>query len=405
MRGATKEKGHNVGKETRKLRIGIACHPTYGGSGIVAGELALLLAERGHEVHVFSNSLPIRLRNFQDRLYFHEIGGESYALFKYPLVTLTGACKMAEISCSAKLDVLHAHYAIPWAVCALLAREVAVENACGCAPKVVTTLHGTDITLVGNAPSFFSMTRFGIRRSDAVTAVSDYLRRKTLETFNLPETTNIEVVHNSVDAARFRPFKDSEAARAAALRAKLAPRGEKLLVHVSNFRPVKNIPDVLKVFVRVRRNLSCRLILIGEGPELPRARKMVAAEGVTDDVLFLGNQDLESVAEILACADLFLLPSGHESFGLAALEAMACGVPVLATEIGGLREVVTDGEDGWLCCVGDICCMAHRALTLLTDEVERKRMGAAAEKKAVERFSPEKFVAAYEAIYYRVRGE
>lgn len=379
------------------MKIGIACHPTFGGSGVVAGELALSLSARGHEVHVFSYSPPIRLTGFQDRYFFHEIISDSYPLFKYPPVTLTGACQMAETVLNAKLDVLHAHYAVPWALCAMLAKEVVAES--GIRLKVVTTLHGTDITLVGAAPHFFAMTRHGIIRSDVVTTVSEYLRQKTFETFNLPADKKIEVVHNSVDSSIFRPAWECESARLSALKKQLAPRGERLVAHVSNFRPIKNIPDVVTTFVQVRRRMPARLLLVGEGPDVLTARRMAEEADVVGDVLFLGNREREGVAELLACADLFLLPSGHESFGLAALEAMACGVPVLATEIGGLREVVNSGENGWLCAVGDVPCMTRRALDLLENEEQRRRMGVAARKTAVERFRPEPIVAAYEALY------
>lgn len=377
------------------MRIGIACYPTYGGSGVVASELGLELAKREHEVHVISFGLPVRLQGYTERVYYHEIEVSSYPLFKYPPVTLSAACKMIEIAEAHHLEILHVHYALPWAVCAHLAREVAqAEGEPGL--KIVTTLHGTDITLVGSEPSFFKMTKFGIQRSDAVTAVSEYLKQATERTFGV--NCPIDVIHNFVDSQRFQPRSPSRPCK----RRSLAPGGEKLMIHVSNFRPVKNIPDVVKAFALTRKRVKCRLVMVGEGPELPGARKLAKDLGIEKDLLFLGRQ--QAVEELLACADVFILPSAYESFGLSALEAMSCGLPVLATETGGLGEVVTPGVDGWLCRVGDVECMAERACALLGNDALRGEMGQAARRKAVERFSPEKIVAQYEALYRRVLG-
>lgn len=372
------------------MRIGIACYPTYGGSGVVASELGIELTRRGHEVHVFSYSLPFRLQGYHENMYFHGIEVGSYPLFKYPPFTMAAACKMIEVAECTPLDVLHVHYALPWAVAAHLAREV-LDGKCR-RPGIVTTLHGTDITLVGAEPSFFQMTKFGIERSDAVTAVSGYLANETRSTFDV--SMPIDVIYNSVDPERFSPGTKK------CCRNHFAPNGEKLLIHVSNFRPVKNIPAVVETFSMVRKEIPARLLMVGEGPELPGARKLARQLGVEKDVLFLGNQ--ESVSEIVACCDLFLLPSTYESFGLAALEAMSCGVPVVATEIGGLSEVVTSGEDGWLCCAGDCKCMAGYALETLTNEERQRKMGEAARQKALEKFSPDRIVAQYEEIYARV---
>ncbi len=374
------------------MRIGIACYPTYGGSGVVASELGLELAKRGHEVHVISYALPFRLEGYTERVFYHELEISSYPLFKYPPVTLTAACKMIEIAEAYRLDILHAHYAVPWAVCAHLAREVVQESDPRL--KIVTTLHGTDITLVGSEPAFFKMTKFGIQRSDGVTAVSQYLKDATQRTFSVD--CPIDVIHNFVDAQRFRPHSEGDRCQ----RKDLAPNGEKLLIHVSNFRPVKNIGDVIRTFALVRRDLRCRLLMVGEGPELPGARRLVRELGVEKDVLFMGRQ--QAVEDILACADLFLLPSAFESFGLSALEAMSCGLPVLATEIGGLTEVVSPGVDGWLCKVGDCECMAARAFSILSNDKLREEMGRAARKKAVENFSPDRIVTQYEQVYERV---
>jgi len=374
------------------MRIGIACYPTYGGSGVVATELGIELAKRGHEIHVISYAMPFRLAGYRERVFYHEMEISNYPLFKYPPFTLSAACKMIDIAETHRLDVMHVHYAVPWAVCAHLAREVIHEGPSRL--KIVTTLHGTDITLVGSEPQFFKMTKYGIERSDAVTAVSVYLRQATQETFGV--ACPIDVLHNFVDANRFQPRSAATAAR----RRYLAPNGEKLMIHVSNFRPVKNIPDVVKTFALVRKELPCRLLMVGEGPELPGARSLAQQLGVDQDVLFLGRQ--LAVEELLACSDLFVLPSQFESFGLSALEAMSCGLPVIATEIGGLQEVVTPCDDGWLCPVGDCRCMAAHALAVLRDDDRREAMGRAARKKAVERFSPELIVPKYEKVYERV---
>ena len=379
------------------MKIGIACYPTYGGSGVVASELGIELAKRGHEVHVISYALPFRLEGYTDRLYYHEIDISSYPLFKYPPFTLSAACKMIDIAENYKLDVLHVHYAVPWAVCAHLAREVVAESCTQL--KIVTTLHGTDITLVGSEPAFFKMTRYGIQHSDAVTAVSQYLKNETIKTFKVE--CPIDVIYNFVDSERYTPRPVQT--RSSCRRMNLAPEGEKLLIHVSNFRPVKNIPDVIRTFALLRKDLKCRLLMVGEGPELPGARTLARELGVDKDVLFMGKQ--QSVETILPCADLFILPSAFESFGLSALEAMSCGLPVLASEIGGLGEVVTPGVDGWLCRVGDVQCMAERAYDLLVNDAKRKAMGEAARAKAVKNFSPEKIISDYERLYQRVLGK
>lgn len=376
------------------MRIGIACYPTYGGSGVVASELGIELANRGHEVHVLSYALPFRLEGYTERIFYHEIEVGAYPLFKYPPFTLSAACKMIDIAEAHQLDVLHVHYAVPWAVCAHLAREVVSESALKL--KIVTTLHGTDITLVGNEPSFFKMTKFGIERSDAVTAVSTYLKEETMRTFGVG--CNIDVIHNFVDSERFIPTPEKNPC----CRKSLAPNGEKLLIHVSNFRAVKNIPDVIRMFAILlnQKKMNAKLLMVGEGPELPPARALAQELGIAQHVKFMGKQ--QAVEKILACADVFVLPSAFESFGLSALEAMSCGLPVIATEIGGLAEVVTPGVDGWLCKVGDVECMAERAHRLLTNDAQLKKFSTAARKAAVERFSPPTIVSQYEKVYERV---
>jgi N-acetyl-alpha-D-glucosaminyl L-malate synthase BshA len=376
------------------MKIGIACYPTYGGSGVVASELGIELAKRGHEVHVISYALPFRLEGYTERIFYHEIDVPSYPLFKYPPFTLSAACKMIDIAETYKLEVLHVHYAVPWAVCAHLAREVVAEGSQSL--KIVTTLHGTDITLVGSEPSFFKMTKFGIQRSDAVTTVSNYLKNETIKTFGVE--CPIDVIYNFVDTERFKPRSEND--HGACCRHQLAPKGEKLMIHVSNFRPVKNIPDVVKTFAELRKYMPARLLMVGEGPELAPARLLARELGVESDVLFMGKQ--HSVEDILSCADLFILPSAYESFGLSALEAMSCGLPVIATEVGGLGEVITPGVDGWLCKAGDVKCMAAHAYDILTNDEKRRQMGAAARKKAVEQFSPARIISQYEALYQRV---
>ena len=372
------------------MRIGIACYPTYGGPGVVASELGIELAKRGHEIHIISFALPFRLKEYFERVYYHEVEVSHYPLFKYPPVTLSAACKMIDIADSQRLDILHVHYAVPWAVSAHLAREVLEQN--GHRLKIVTTLHGTDITLVGSEPSFFKMTRFGIQCSDALTAVSKYLELETRKIFEIKSP--IEVIHNFVDVERFKPrAKESRCTRRS-----LAPAGERVLIHVSNFRPVKNIPDLIQIFSLVRKMIKCRLVMVGEGPELPAARRLASELGLEHDVIFMGAQP--AVEEILTCADVFLLPSAFESFGLSALEAMSCGLPVVGTDNGGMSEYITSGVEGWLCRPGDISGMAERVHGILAHDAEREAMSAAARKKALD-FMPEKIVNQYEALYER----
>jgi N-acetyl-alpha-D-glucosaminyl L-malate synthase BshA len=372
------------------MKIGIACYPTHGGSGVVASELAIELAKRGHEIHVFSYALPFRLTGYFERIFYHEIQVDNYPLFKYPPFTLAAACKMIDVAETEGLDLLHTHYAVPWAVCAHLAQEVVAKDK-GRQLKIVTTLHGTDITLVGQEPTFFQMTRFGIERSDGVTAVSQYLADETRKVFGIEKP--IAVIHNSVDHERFTP-KQTRCMK------HLGTEQAKVLIHCSNFRPVKRVPDVVRMFAYVRREVNAILLMIGEGPELAVCRRLAAELGVDAHVRFLGNQD--AVQDIFPCGDLFVLPSAYESFGLAALEAMACGVPVIATRIGGLSEVVTHGEDGFLCEVGDAPCMASHALRLLTDPDQQRAFGQEARRKAVEQFSPDQIIPRYEALYASV---
>jgi N-acetyl-alpha-D-glucosaminyl L-malate synthase BshA len=372
------------------VKIGITCYPTYGGSGAVATELGLALANRGHEVHFVSYDQPFRLAGFHDRVFFHEVEMEDYPLFEHPPYALALAVALHDTVRRHQLDLVHMHYAIPHAASAFLAREMLKPER---DLRIVTTLHGTDITLVGLHPSFHAITRFSILESDALTAVSKYLKDETVRDFSVPPE-RIEVIPNFIDTSVWRPDREP------CHRSKLAPAGEKIVMHVSNFRAVKRVEDVVEVFARIRREVPTRLVLVGDGPDRPRALKRAADLGVQDHVRFLGKY--ASVEEILSCADLFLLPSETESFGLAALEAMACGAPVVSTRAGGLPEVVDHGSTGFLFDVGAVDEMAAAGVRLLTDEPLHESISRAARAVAVERFSVESVVPLYEAFYRQV---
>jgi L-malate glycosyltransferase len=375
------------------VKIGISCYPTYGGSGAVATELGLELADRGHEIHFISYSQPFRLSGFRDRVYFHEVEMEHYPLFEHPPYSLALAAEIHEVARDRELDLVHVHYAIPHATSAWIAGEM-FEGRRG--PRIVTTLHGTDITLVGQHPSFHSITRFSIQRSHGLTAVSRYLRDETQRSFGV-EARRIRVIPNFVDVRRYR--RDLEPCH----RATLAPEGEKILMHVSNFRPVKRVEDVVRVFARIRQEGPARLIMVGDGPERPRAQRRAEELGVDDGVMFLGKH--LAVEELLACADLFLLPSESESFGLAALEAMACGTPVVASAVGGLPEVVEDGRSGHLLPAGDLEGMSRAALRILSDEARWEEYSRSARDLAVERFSADRVVPVYEDFYREILAD
>ena len=371
------------------MKIGISCYPTYGGSGVVASELAMALAAGGDEVHVISYAMPSRLVIRSPRLYFHEVVVPRYPLFEYPPYSLALATKMVEVTRHSGLDLMHVHYAVPNAVSAVLARQIVAPRPL----PVVTTLHGTDITLVGTDPSFLETTRYGIAQSDAVTAVSEWLRRRTVE--ELGVDGRIEVIHNFVDPARFGPESGCGGA------CRWAREGEQVIVHVSNFRPVKRVLDVLKVFHRVHSQLpATRLLMVGDGPDRPLAEQYCRDHGFCEAVSFIGSLPL--VEEVLIGAHLFLFASESESFGVAVLEAMAAGVPVVATSAGGIPEVVVDGETGHLRPVGDVDGLAEAATALLADEPRRRTMGEAARRRAVERFSEGEMVGRYRALYERV---
>ncbi len=374
------------------MKIGITCYPVYGGSGVVATELGKALAKRDHEIHFISSSLPFRLAHMASNIYFHEVNVQSYPLFEYPPYTLTLTSKMVDITKHAGLDVLHVHYAIPHATSAVLARQIlATEDI---PVPVVTTLHGTDITLIGQDPSFAPVVTYSINESDGVTAVSSYLRQETYDHFAV--TNDIEVIPNFIDTERFHRLNKEHFKQA------LCPNGEKVIVHVSNFRPVKNATHVIDIFHRLHRDgLPVKLLLVGDGPDRVPAERKARELGVYDDVRFLGKQD--PVEEILSIADVFLMPSGSETFGLAALEAMACTVPVVASDIGGLPELVRDGKDGFLCPLGDIDAFTARTRQLLTDDELHATMAETARRRAVETFDVERIVPQYEAYYERIR--
>ncbi len=373
------------------MRIGITCYPTYGGSGAIATELGISLAERGHEVHFVSYAQPFRLGHFRERVFFHEVEMEQYPLFEHAPYSLALAVEQHRVAERVGLDLMHVHYAIPHATSAWIAQQMLAEEG-GNLP-VVTTLHGTDITLLGLHPSFHRITRFSIEHSDGITAVSDFLADETARDFGV-DRGRIQVVPNFIDPEIYHPGKEP------CHRAALAPDGEKILMHVSNFRPVKRVEDVVRIYARVRGRLPARLVFVGDGPERPRALQVAEELGVADGVLFLGKH--ASVDELLSCADLFLLPSESESFGLAALEAMACGAPVVATRVGGLPEVVVEDEVGHLLGVGDVDGMAEAAIRILSDPQLHRRMSAAGHAHAVAAFAKERVVPRYEAVYQSV---
>ncbi len=371
------------------MKVGITCYPTIGGSGVVATELGIALADRGDEIHFISYALPSRLALPRPRVYFHEVVAPTYPLFVSPPYTLALATKMAEVAEHAGIDLLHVHYALPHAISAILARDMSFGN--GVRLKVLTTLHGTDITVVGQDRSYLPITRYGIEKSDAATAVSRYLRDVTVREFGIRR--EVAVIPNFVDAGLYRPDGASPYAGS------LYREGESVLIHVSNFRPVKRIADVLAIFDRVRRRLPARLLLIGDGPDRSLAERLAESGGFQDQTTFLGN--VASIETVLPIAKLFLLPSDAESFGLAALEAMACGVPVIGTNAGGLPEVVRDGATGYLRPVGDVEGMAEAALGLLRDSEKWKAFSREARRRAVEEFPTEAAVGRYRELYAR----
>jgi L-malate glycosyltransferase len=375
------------------LKIGITCYPTYGGSGVVGTELGIELAARGHEVHFIAYQQPIRLNPDQPRIHFHEVTVSQYPLFEYPPYDLALATRMAEVAEIYDLDVLHVHYAIPHSVSALLARQMLAAADKPRKLPFVTTLHGTDITIVGADHSYLPVTRYAIENSDGVTAISNYLKQRTVQEFETRK--HIEVIYNFVNCDVYKRH-----AEGAERREKFADDHERILVHVSNFRPVKRLGDVIEIFDRVQKQIPARLLLMGDGPERSQAEWLVTKKGLRKKVEFLGKVD--RINEKLSIADLMLMPSELESFGLAALEAMACEVPAIATAVGGVPEVIEHGRTGFLAQVGDVETMARCAIEILSDEKRLREMGKTARWEAQSQFCSSKIIPEYERFYERV---
>ncbi|PYV25713.1 MAG: N-acetyl-alpha-D-glucosaminyl L-malate synthase BshA [Acidobacteria bacterium] len=367
------------------MKIGITCYPTYGGSGVVATELGLELAARGCDVHFISYAVPVRMTEASERIHFHEVEVMNYPLFDHPPYALALASQMYNVAANEGLDLLHVHYAIPHSVSAYLARAMTKSRRL----PFVTTLHGTDVTLVGSDRSYLPITRFSIEESDRVTAISEYLQQVTLKEFQIGRP--VEAIPNFVNCDVFQP------ADGRCRREEFARDDERILAHLSNFRPVKRIPDVVEIFELVRREIPAKLLMIGDGPDRTIAEWMVRDKNLVRDVIFLGKQS--QVQNLLNCADVLLLPSDLESFGLAALEGMACGVPAVCSRVGGLPEVIRDGVEGYLVAARDVKGMAARALEILTDSGLRERMGRAARERALLDFCSTKIIPRYEKLY------
>lgn len=374
------------------MNIGIVCYPTFGGSGVVATELAKGLANKGHKMHVLSYARPARLDSFRTDITFHEVDLSSYPLFEYPPYDLALANVMVDLIKFEKLDVIHVHYAIPHATSAYLAKQILGDKARNV--PIITTLHGTDITLIGSDPSYKDVVDFSINQSDGVTAVSEYLKRETYKKFDIKK--EIEVIPNFIDLERFKVSNKTHFKKA------ICPEGEKVVTHVSNFREVKRVPDVISTFNEILENgVDAKLLMVGDGPDRQRAENRCRELKICDKVRFLGKQ--EQVEEVLSISDLFLIPSGSETFGLAALEAMSCGVPVISSNIGGLPEVNIHGETGYLCELGDIKSMGNYAIKILKDEALHNEMSKNARKRA-EMFELDRIVSVYEE-YYKLKRE
>ncbi|MFB3897608.1 MAG: N-acetyl-alpha-D-glucosaminyl L-malate synthase BshA [bacterium] len=373
------------------MKIGIACYPTYGGSGVIATELGIALAKKGHRIHFISYAQPFRLQQYHENISFHQVEMVSYPLFKYPPYDLALSVKIAEIASREQLDILHAHYAIPHAACAGLAKNMVGKSF----PKVITTLHGTDITLVGLDPSFYQITKYSIEQSDGITAVSEYLKQKTIDEFIIRNP--IAVISNFVDTDKFRPNPNLKC------REHFVSNQEKVIMHISNFRPVKRVEDVVRIFSRIQQEIPAKLILVGEDCEsLPmrRVREIGQELEVDEHIICLGQQG--NIENLLPIADLFLLPSEQESFGLAALEAMSCGVPVIATNIGGIPEVVIENETGYLSRLGDVEEMAKNAISLLTNPKRLEQFRQQARNQAKSNFDSNQIIPQYEQYYQQI---
>ena len=368
------------------MKIGITCYPTYGGSGIVATELGLELATRGHEVHFITYANPIRLDTGAANIHYHEVEVSTYPLFQYPPYCLALASRMAEVAEEHALDLLHVHYAIPHSISALLAQQMLAPRR---RLPFITTLHGTDITLVGLDRSYFPITKFSIEKSDGVTSISNHLREHTLEVFGV--SNDIRVLYNFVNCAIYQPDHEKEGAR------QFAPQGEKLLIHLSNFRPVKRVLDCIRILAEVRKEYPAHLLMAGDGPDRGPAEHLARELNVSRHVTFLGKRD--HVERLIPLAHVLLMPSEMESFGLAALEAMACGVPPVATRVGGVPELITHGVDGYLEAVADIGAQAKRVLALLTDGDLFAQIASAARETALTRFCTDEIIPQYERLY------
>ena len=371
------------------MKIGITCYPTYGGSGVIATELGKELALRGHEVHFISYALPFRLSGYIENIVFHEVEMSSYPLFEFPLYSLALASKMVEVAEFEDLDLLHVHYALPHATSAFLAKQMLKSKK---DLKIITTLHGTDITLVGLEPSFLPLVKFSIEQSDGVTAVSRFLKEKTMTNYSCEKP--IEVIPNFIDSDLYKPDGKTT------FRENIAPNGEKVLVHTSNFRPVKRVPDTIKILKKVIEDVPAKLILVGDGPDRSECERLCRQLDVCDEVKFLGKQ--EGLVEILNSADLFLIPSQSESFGLAALEAMSCGLPVISSSVGGLPELISHNETGFIAEIGDVDRMAKYAVDLLRNDRKYKLFSKNARDRAVNKFDKSKIIPIYEEFYKSV---
>lgn len=372
------------------MKIGITCYPTYGGSGVVATELGKELAKLGNEVHFISYAIPYRLKKFQENVFFHEVEFSNYPLFEHQLYTLALASKMIEVVENHKLDLLHVHYAIPHAMSACMAKKILATR--GNDIKIITTLHGTDVTLVGLEPSFMPLVKFSIEESDGVTAVSQFLKNKTISAHQTNK--EIEVIYNFIDTELYKPKKNEDA------KLRFAPNREKIIIHTSNFRPVKRVADTIRVLKLVNEVISAKLLLIGDGPDRSECERLVRELKLESYVTFLGKQD--GIEELLNLGDVFLLPSETESFGLAALEAMACGVPVICTNIGGLPELNIHNQTGFLTKIGDIETMAKNTIALLKDESKHKQFREACRDRAVSYFNINLIIQKYLNYYNKI---
>ena len=369
------------------MKIGLTCQPSAGGSGILATELGMALAGRGHEIHFVTSEPPFRLKGYHENIFSHYVDTVSYPLFRSPPYSLSLASKISEVAEEHDIELWHVHYAIPNAASAILAREMLPEDK---KFALVTTLHGTDITLVGSDPSFFRITKFSMERSCVVTAVSNWLAEETQREFNLSRP--VRTIYNFLDANKFNGN--------AVKRCQFAEDHEKIIMHISNFRPVKRVTDVVRAFKRILDEVDARLVMVGEGPERMAAVGVARQLGVQDKIKYLGNY--EDIENIIPCADLIFQPSEHESFGLVPLEAMACGLPVVTTNSGGIVEVVTQGETGYLCEVGDIECMARDAIKILSNPEHAREMGEKGRARALTVFDRDLIVGQYEALYEEV---